>query len=140
MSSEAWIKSEQAKENCQSHQRLPVTLSILLQIRHILLANPTDLNNIMHWAAFLVCFFGFLHLGEITIPDLSSYDPSVHLNFSDIAADNPHSPSIMQIRMKASKTDPFRQGVDVYIGKTNNALQGRRKQSVDGQAQWSVVR
>ena len=116
------IKSEQAKENRHSHQRLPVNPSILLQICHILLVNPTDFNNIMLWAAFLVCFFGFLHSGEITVPDASSYDPSVHLNYSDIAADNPHSPSIMQIRIKASKTDPFRQGADVHIGKTNNAL------------------
>ena len=76
----------------------------------------------MLWAAFLVCFFGFLRSGEITVPDASSYDPSVHLNFSDIAADIPHSPTIMQIKLKASKTDPFRQGVDVHIGKTNNAL------------------
>ena len=76
----------------------------------------------MLWSAFLLCFFGFLRSGEITIPDVSSYDPSVHLNFNDIAADNPNSPNIMQIRIKASKTDPFRHGVNIHIGRTNNSL------------------
>ena len=76
----------------------------------------------MLWSAFLLCFFGFLRSGEITIPDASSYDPSVHLNFNDIAADNPTSPKILQIRIKASKTDPFRQGVNIHIGRTDNSL------------------
>ena len=108
-------------QNCPSHQWLPVTPAILLQIRHILLLNPTDFDNIMLWAAFLlVCYFGLLRSGEITIPNAASYDPSTHLNFSDIAVDNSHSPNIMQVRIKASKTDPFCQGIP--IGKTNNAL------------------
>ncbi len=76
----------------------------------------------MLWAACLLCFFGFLRSGEITIPDASSYDPSAHLNYSDIAVDNPLAPSIIQIRLKASKTDPFRQGVHIHIGKTSNQL------------------
>ena len=76
----------------------------------------------MLWYAFLLCFFGFLRSGAITVPDSSSYDPSVHLNFNDIAADNPNSPSILQIRMKASKTDSFRHGVNIHIGKTSNYL------------------
>ena len=62
------IKSEQAKENRQSRQRLPVTPSILLQIRQLLLLNPTAFNNIMLWAAFLVCFFGFLRRGRSLFP------------------------------------------------------------------------
>ena len=68
------------------------------------------------------CFFGLLRSGEITIPDASAYDPSVHLNFNDIAADNPNSPKILRIRIKASKTNPFRQGVNIHIGRTDNPL------------------
>lgn len=76
----------------------------------------------MLWAAFLVCFFGFLRSGEITIPSSSSYDPSVHLNFSDISLNSVTSPSVVAIRLKCSKTDPFRQGVTIYIGSTNQTL------------------
>ena len=60
--------------------------------------------------------------GEVTIPSNSSYDPSVHLNYSDISIDNPSNPGIIQVRIKASKTDPFRNGVDIYVGKTGQVL------------------
>lgn len=116
------IKSEEAKKDYPQRQRLPVTPSILLSIHQILTRHPEDFDNIMIWSAFLLCFFGFLRSGEITIPDASSYDPSVHLNFNDIAADIPQSPNKLKIRIKASKTDPFRQGVNIFIGKTNNSL------------------
>ena len=76
----------------------------------------------MLWSAFLLCFFGFLRSGEITIPDTSSYDPQVHLNFENVSAGDPEAPSIIHIRIKASKTDPFRQGVNTCIGRTNNSL------------------
>jgi len=103
------IKSEEAKQNCPSHQWLPVTPAI---------ANPphyfSDFDNILLWAAFCLCFFGFLPSGKITIPNAASYDPSTHLNFSNIAVDNSDSPRIMQVRIKASKTDPFHQGINPY--------------------------
>ena len=50
------------------------------------------------------------------------YDPSVHLNFSDIATDNLLPPNIMQVNIKASKTDHFRHGMSVYIGRTGTSL------------------
>ena len=76
----------------------------------------------MIWAASLLCFFGFLRSGEISIPNLSSYDSSVHLNYSDISVDNPFNPNIIQVRIKASKTDPFRNGVNIYVGKMGQSL------------------
>ena len=88
----------------------------------ILLTDPHNFDYLMIWAASLLCFFGFLRSGEITIPNLSSYDPSVHLNYNDISVDNPSNPSIIQVRIKASKTDPFRNGVDIYVGKTGHVL------------------
>lgn len=116
------IKSEQARQCQQSRQRLPVTTDILRKIHKILIQKPTDFDNVMLWSAFLVCFFGFLRSGEVTVPDASSYDAQVHLNFEDVSADDQKSPSILQIRIKASKTDPFRKGVNICIGRTNNPL------------------
>ena len=92
-----------------------------MQIQQIL-SHRDSFDHIMLWAAFLVCFFGFLRSGEITIPDSSAYDPSVHLSFSDISIDTIAEPNIIRIRLKTSKTDPFRQGVDIHIGKTNQTL------------------
>ena len=116
------IKSEEAKKNLPPKPRLPVTPTILTQIYQILRQHPEDFDNIMLWSAFLLCFFGFLRSGEITIPDTTSYDPAVHLNFSDIAADHNVPPNILQIKLKASKTDPFRRGINIHIGRTNNTL------------------
>ena len=70
----------------------------------------------------VVFFFGFLRSGEATISKASSYDPAAHLNFNDISTDNPHSPNIIRVCIKTSKTDPFRHGVNVHIGRTNNYL------------------
>lgn len=76
----------------------------------------------MLWAAFLTCFFGFLRSGEITVPSESAYDPTVHLSLSDIALDSPTDTKIIQMHLKCSKTDPFRQGVSIHIGITGQAL------------------
>ena len=116
------IKSEEVKSKVPCKQRLPVTPSILLKVHSILQFNPTEFDHIMIWAASLVCFFGFLRSGEITIPSLSAYDPSVHLNRADIAVNDPDNPTIIQLTIKKSKTDPFRQGVNIFLGATGNTL------------------
>ena len=67
-------------------------------------------------------FFGFLRVGELTCPDDASYDPSVHLSFADIAVDDPVHPSFVRVAIKQSKTDPFRGGVDLFLGRTGNDL------------------
>ena len=76
----------------------------------------------MLWAASLLCFYGFLRSGEITIQSSKSYDASVHLNYADVRFDNPSNPSMMQVHIKASKTDPFRMGCHIYVGRTNGNL------------------
>ena len=67
-------------------------------------------------------FFGFLRSGEATIRTSTSFDPESHLPFADVALDFPTSPTKVLLRIKASKTDPFRQGVTVCLGKTNREL------------------
>ena len=69
-----------------------------------------------------ICYFGFLRAGEITAPSEQAYDPGVHLNFADMAVDNKKDPSILKLSIKSSKTDPFRVGVDILVGKTSNSL------------------
>ena len=69
-----------------------------------------------------LCFFGFLRCGEITVPSTTTYDPGAHLSFGDIAIDNPMSPQAIQIHIKASKTDHFRQGIFVYVDRTDTRL------------------
>ena len=74
------------------------------------------------WAACCVAFFGFLRCSEFTSPGLSQYHPTTHLSFSDLAIDNRSAPSLIQITIKESKTDPFRRGTQVFFGKRDTAI------------------
>ena len=76
----------------------------------------------MLWAACCTCFFGFLHSGEITVPLQKDYDSTGHLSYGDVTFDSKKHPSAAQIKIKASKTDPFRKEVTIHVGRTNNDL------------------
>jgi hypothetical protein len=67
-------------------------------------------------------FFGFLRCSEFTVPSQSEYDPDAHLSLKDVALDSRQDPSVVQVIIKQSKTDPFRQGVNLYLGKTGEKL------------------
>ena len=53
---------------------------------------------------------------------MREYDPDGHLSEGDVSLDSQSEPSVIRIHIKASKTDPFRKGVYVYLGKTGNEL------------------
>lgn len=76
----------------------------------------------MLWAACCLCFFAFMRAGELTVPSDDSFDPSVHLCVSDISVDHPSRPSMIKVKIKQSKTDPFRKGVDLFVGTASDAL------------------
>ena len=117
------IKMDQAKHHPpKAKERLPITPAIMLKLRKVWGAKPTDPTNIMLWAACCTAFFGFLRSGEITTPSLKEYDAEVHLSFGDISLDSTHNPTVAQVRIKASKTDPFRQGISIFLGRTDILL------------------
>ena len=77
----------------------------------------------MLWAACCVFFFlVFLRLGELTAPECGEFDPGQHLSYADIAVDNRSDPKVVSIRIKQSKTDPFRQGVTIFLGRTDGMV------------------
>ena len=63
-----------------------------------------------------IAFFGFMRVGEFTIPGPKDYDASIYLSFSDIAVNSRGNPRLLQVTIKQSKTDPFRRGVNIYLG------------------------
>ena len=69
-----------------------------------------------------MAFFGFLRAGEITVPSLKEYDPDGHLSVGDVALDSQTDPMVVRVHIKESKIDPFRKGVYVYLGRTENEL------------------
>lgn len=65
-------------------------------------------------------FLGFFRSGEITVLSESSFDEGAQLTFRDVTVDCIEDPHVLKVRLKASKTDPFRVGIDIFIGRTND--------------------
>ena len=76
----------------------------------------------MIWAACCLALSGFLRSSEFTVLAQDCFDNSVHLSPQDIAIDCQHSPSMIKVSIKQSKTDHFRQGIDLYLGKTDKDI------------------
>ncbi len=113
---------QQARQKTSSPKRLPITLDLLHKLHSFFLSKGHEADSFMLWAAICTCFFGFMRSGEMTIPSESAFDPSSHLCFNDVSVDNIADPRVVKVRLKASKTDPFRQGVEIVLGRTNNSL------------------
>ena len=64
-----------------------------------------------------MAYFAFLRSAEFTAPNLGSFSPSIHLGLADVAVDSMLSPSCLRLRIKASKTDPFRRGCFLHISR-----------------------
>ena len=101
--------------------RLPITPDLLKVMRRSW-SPSIDRNGAMLWAAACMCFFDFLRCGEVVISSDASYDPQVNLSLEDVRVDSRVKPSYVEVNIKASKTDPFRQGVRVYLGATSRDI------------------
>lgn len=66
-------------------------------------------------------FFGFLRVGGFTAPGISQFDSKVHLSVVDVSVDHIHSPSMVFVSLKQSKTDQLRKGVTIVLGRTNRS-------------------
>ena len=68
----------------------PITPAVLRRVKGLWEHEGIKVDHIMLWAAMLLCFFGFLRSGEITVPLAQEFDPSYHVTpkrrFSGLAA------------------------------------------------------
>ena len=67
-------------------------------------------------------FFGFMCAGEFTVQSGCDTDQESCLTVSDVAVDSHNNPTMVRVHLKQSKTDPFRHGVDVFLGRTDATL------------------
>ena len=102
--------------------RLPITPSILQQIKALWSKQANDFDIVMLWAACCTAFFGFFRMGEITAPSTSGLKGGHCVSVGDIAVDDPLNPSLVRIHLSHSKTDQFGKGVDIYLGRTGQDL------------------
>ena len=74
----------------------------------------------MFLASCLVAFFGLLRISEFACPSQSTFDRTLHLCRDNISFNQANS--IMLLRIKGSKTDPFREETTIRLAATYNNL------------------
>lgn len=114
--------SKKEKAKGQKLTRLPITPAILLRMRAVWEKETLGWDGVMLWAACCLGFFGFLRSGELVAPADGEFDPGQHLSFADVSVDNRSHPTVLAVQIKQSKTDPFRQGTTIFMGRTDTAL------------------
>ena len=101
-------------------KRLPITPSMLQEInKHLFNSAQLYEDKIMLWAALLTAFFGFLRVSEYTSTWKKTFDPTTTLLFSDLHFSSDGTATIL---IKASKTDPFREGVPIRLTPNRTSL------------------
>ena len=79
----------------------------------------TNRDNKMIWAAMCLAFFGFLRMSEFTVNQ--HFQQSEHLRPDDLAFfPSFEAPTHMSLKVKCSKTDPFRKGITLTLGITES--------------------
>ena len=86
------------------------------QIHSVLSHKIQDNNSVLMWV------FGLLRCSEFTVPSINGYDPTVHLSLQDIATDSHTAPTLIRLNIKQFKTDLFRKGIQLFLGKTNHCV------------------
>ncbi len=118
------IKSVQCRTRPPNRPtRLPITPDLLRKMKQSwqVRVGPRR-DSAMLWAAATLCFFGFFRSGEITVLSESAFDEGAHLTFKDVTVDCMEEPKLLRVKLKTSKTDPFRVGVEIFVGRTDNEL------------------
>ena len=98
--------------------RQPITGDLMRVIHSVL--SLSDYSQAMLWAACCLGFFGFLRAGEFTVNE--PFDPAIHLTPQDLQLDSTSNPTCLRVQIKASKTDPFRQGCFIYLGRGRTSI------------------
>ena len=96
-------------------RRLPITPHILRNLFSVL--NLSNFDDLMFWGACCLAFFGFLRSAEFTLQLGTVFSSSHHLSVADVTVDRRNNPSSIQVCIKASKTDPFRNGCLITLGR-----------------------
>ena len=96
-------------------RRSPITINMLSTLHAASGRYTSSRQDSFMWcAASSIAFYGLLRCSEYTASSARFFDASVTLCFSDISFNE--AGNIMSIRIKASKTDPFRVGCSIRIG------------------------
>ncbi len=77
-------------------------------------------DRLMIWAACCTGYSGFMRSGEFTACRANQGPPT--LLVSNVSTDSLTNPWVIRIFLKKAKTNPFGNGVHLYLGKTSAAV------------------
>ena len=72
----------------------------------------------MLWAACYLALFGSLKVGEMVVPESKFFYYKIPLCVEDTAVDDPNCSTVVRVSIKQLKMNPFRKGVDFFLGRT----------------------
>ena len=95
--------------------RLRLTIQILYKIwAYLLTMIIPSYSNIMLWAMCRLAFLAFSGSANSPyIPGQNLYGPTL---LQDVLIDSRDTPRMLRVTIKQSKTNPFKKGVQLYIG------------------------
>ena len=100
-------------------QRLPITADVMRLLFDTWSRVPESehYDAAMLWAACCMGFFGFMRAGEFTCQSWQAFSPTM-LTPQDIYIDSHNNPTIVTVHLRRSKTDPFRAGISIHLGRS----------------------
>ena len=104
------------KRSAPTRKRSPVSVSMLRSIHQVL--QTGHFNDTALWAMIAIGFFGFLRVSEFTVE--GSFDPHFDLCLEDLSLGTDFSHAAL--RLKSSKSDPFKKGCSIVLGSTGQEL------------------
>ena len=83
--------------------RLPITPHIMKKLRQhwMRVQHP---EGYLLWAVASLCFF---RSDELVVASESGFNSAVHLNWGDVAVNDPAAPTMLKIHLRRSKCDQF---------------------------------
>ena len=116
------VKRAEGMAGVTKRERRPITPDLLRKIKGVWDPQAHKADVVMLWAACCLAYFGFMRIGEQTVPTDNGYNASCHLSWGNVMVDDPLHPSRLEVRIKALKIDPFRQGISLFIGRVTSDL------------------
>lgn len=109
------LKGVKRSQDNTVKRKLPITYDILESLYRLLTNGFFDPHtDVVMKCACTVAFFSFMRCGEFCVKDNMHYDKNSLLSYKNVQI---HENKI-SIKLKQSKTDPFREGITIELFKT----------------------
>lgn len=113
------LRALKRRNNTARAPRAPVTFKLLCKICHRLRQGLLEsFQDILMRTVCTIAFFGFLRCGEFTV-SATAFDPAINLCVGDVTF---MDDATVVLRLKASKMDPFRHGIDIRLCATGHIV------------------